>query len=92
MRCARVLALVAASCLAFAPAAFADEDLSIQTFSAGSAACEDRRPDIAASSGGSFLLVWSRYCEDAPGIRLTARLYDADALPISQHNNPSLEI
>ena len=82
MRCARALALVAAGFLAFAPAAFADEDLSIQTFSAGSAACEDRRPDIAASSGGSFLLVWSRYCEDAPGIRLTTRLYDADARPI----------
>ena len=82
MRFVRVLALVAAGCLAFAPAAFADEDLSIQTFSAGSAACEDYSPEVAASPGGSFLLVWSRYCDNPAERRLVARPYDSDARPI----------
>ena len=76
------LAAIAAGLLTLAPVALQAEGLAIQSFTAGSAACEDYSPDVAASQGGSFLLVWSRYCQESTVRELVARPYDAEARPI----------
>ena len=82
MRSNLALVALAAGCLIFSPAVLAADDLEIRIFTAGSANCEDYSPEVAASPGASFLLVWSRYCAGPAGFRLAARPYDADARPI----------
>ncbi len=76
------LATILAGVVTLSPTtALSAEDLTIASFSAGSAECEDYHADVAASHGGSFLLVWSRQC-GPPILHLVARLYDAEARPI----------
>lgn len=77
-----ILAALVAGALGLTPAALGADDLEIKSFSAGSATCEDYTPEVAASPGGSFLLVWSRYCEGSTTYELAARPYDAEARPI----------
>ncbi len=75
------LATILATLVSLNPTALSAQDLTIASFSAGSAECEDYSPDVAASHGGSFLLVWNRWCGSPPH-QLVARLYDAEARPI----------
>ncbi len=75
------LAALAVSCLAFAPTARA-QGLLTSSFMEGSPECEDRFPDVAASPGGSFVMVWSRQCGLSPGPHLIARPYSAEGRPL----------
>ncbi len=75
------LAALAVSCLAFAPTARA-QGLHTSSFLEGSPECEDRFPDVAASPGGSFVMVWTRQCGLSPGRNLIARPYSAEGRPL----------